>query len=419
MQIKCYPSTIGGKLKAPASKSMTIRALAAAFLSKGKSTLIRTSYCTDALDAMEIIRTLGAEVVSGGGETTIMGGFLPRSRRINCGESGLAMRLFAPIAALHRNKFEFIGNGSLVRRPVAMIGEALRQLDAEFNDSDGFLPFTLKGPLRGGKIAIDGSISSQLLTGLLMALPLAKNDSEIWVTNLKSRQYISMTMQLLADFGIQVTQENHELFSIKGNQQYKARDYIVEGDWSAAAFLLVAGAISDNLNVQSLPQTSQQADKAILETMKIAGAILNLKPDEVEVKKSNLHAFSFDASDCPDLFPPLAALAANCTGISIISGIDRLVHKESNRAQTILQTLTEMGIQANLQNNSLIIKGGKIKGTLVHSHNDHRIAMMAAVLSLKADGPVVIDSAECVAKSYPAFYDDMKRLGMSYEKLTN
>ena len=418
MQIVCYPSTIEGKLKAPASKSMTIRALAAAFLSDGKSTLIRTSYCTDALDALDIIRNLGAEVVSGGGETTIMGGFLPRSQRVDCGESGLAMRMFAPIAALHRNKFEFIGKGSLIKRPVAMIGQALRQLGADFHDADGLLPFTVKGPLKGGKITIDGSISSQLLTGLLMALPLAKNDSVIRVTNLKSRPYISMTLQLLADFGIQVTHQNHELFIIKGNQQYKAGDYIVEGDWSAAAFLLVAGAINGSLNVRGLPQTSQQADKAILEAMRLSGAVLNLKPEEVEVEKSNLHAFSFDASDCPDLFPPLAALAANGNGTSTISGIDRLIHKESNRAETILQTLTGMGIQANIQDNSLFIEGGKIKETLVHSHNDHRIAMMAAILSLKADDPVTIDGTECVAKSYPSFFDDMKRLGMKIQQVT-
>lgn len=419
MQIKCYPSTIEGKLNAPASKSMTIRALAAGLLSNGTSTLIRTSYCTDALDTLAIIRNLGAEVVSGGDEITILGGFLPRSMRVNCGESGLAMRMFAPIVALHRNEFEFIGKDSLVRRPVAMIGEALRQLGTDFHNSNGFLPFTVKGPLKGGKITIGASISSQLLTGLLMALPLAENDSEIRVSNLKSKPYVDMTLQLLTDFGIHIVHENHEKFSIKGNQQYIARDYTIEGDWSGAAFLLVAGSINGNLSVNGISQNSSQADRAILEALKMAGTNLTIKSDAVEVEKSELHAFSFNASDCPDLFPPLSALAANCNGISTITGIERLIHKESNRALTILQMLTEMGIQASLEDNSLIIKGGKIKGTLVHSHNDHRIAMMAAVLSLKADKPVTIGQAECVAKSYPGFYDDMKRLGMKLEELTN
>ena len=228
-----------------------------------------------------------------------------------------------------------------------------------------------------------------------------------------------MTIQLLKSFGISVDNSDYKIFRIPGNQKYIYNNYTVEGDWSGAAFLLVAGAINGKLSICKISLSSNQADKAILEALNRAGAKFNLKPDAIEVEKSTLHAFSFDASDCPDLFPPLSVLAANCSGTSTITGVDRLVHKESNRAQTILKTLTEMGIQASRQGNSLMIKGGKIKGTLVHSHNDHRIAMMSAVLSLNADKPVTIDGAECIAKSYPAFFNDMKRLGMKLEELTN
>ena len=415
MQKICSASTLKGTMTAPTSKSMTIRAYAAALMATGTSTIVRPSVCTDALDVLNIIRKLGAEVLAGGGETTIMGGFLPRSSQLNCGESGLAMRLFAPIAALHRNEFTFLGEGSLLRRPVNMIGEALTQLGSEFHSTDGLLPFTVKGPIKGGKVAIDASVSSQLLTGLLMALPLAKEDSEISVSNLKSKPYVDMTLQLMEDFGIHAENQGYERFLIKGNQKYTAREYIIEGDWSAAAFLLVAGAISGNLNVQGIFPNSKQADKAILEVLKMAGANLKIQPDSVEVNKCDLRAFTFDAGDCPDLFPPLAALAANCNGISIIMGIDRLIHKESNRAQSILQILTAMGIQAEIQNNSFHIEGGKINGALVDSHNDHRIAMMAATMALNAEGIVAIERAECVAKSYPNFFDDMERLGMKIE----
>lgn len=415
MQKICNASTLEGIIIAPASKSMTIRAYAAALLASGTSTIIRPSLCTDALDAQNIIRKLGAEVLTGGGETTVMGGFLPRSRQLKCGESGLAMRLFAPIAALHPNEFTFLGEGSLLSRPVNMIGEALSQLGGEFQATNGLLPFTVKGPIKGGKVVIDGSVSSQLLSGLLMALPLAKEDSEIIVSNLQSRPYVDMTLQLMEDFGIHAENKDYGHFLIKGNQQYAAREYTIEGDWSAAAFLLVAGAISGNVNVQGILQTSKQADKAILEVLKMAGANLKVHPEAVEVNKSDLRAFTFDAGDCPDLFPPLAALAANCIGISVITGIDRLIHKESNRAQSIFQILTAMGIRAVFQDNSLHIEGGKIKGTLIDSHNDHRIAMMAATLALTAEGMVAIDGAECVAKSYPTFFEDMKRVGMKIQ----
>lgn len=416
MRIQCHPGKIEGITKAPPSKSLTQRAFAAAFLAKGTSQLFNISHCNDSLAALEIIRKLGAEVVPGGDEITIMGGFLPKSHKINCFESGLAMRMFAPIAALHRNNFTFTGTGSLISRPVGMIGEALTQLGAEFTSENGMLPFTVKGPLQGGKATIDGSVSSQLLTGLLMALPLAEVDSQIRVLNLKSKPYVAMTMKLLADFGIYIENHNFELFEIPARQKYTPRDYNIGGDWSSAAFLLVAGAINGNLTVKGIHQNSLQSDKAILEVLQMAGARMNIQEDSVEIQKSELKPFSFDATDCPDLFPPLAALAAYCQGTSCIRGVERLIHKESNRAIAIQQELSLLGIKVVIKDNDMSITGGNVSEAFLNSHNDHRIAMMAAVIALGADGTISIKDWECVAKSYPGFFSDFRKLGANFQE---
>lgn len=411
MQKIIHPSAIQGSVTAPPSKSMAQRAVAAALLAKGTTTLFNLSDCNDSRAALDMAVKLGAETVPGGNEITIMGGFLLRSQRLNCGESGLAMRMFAPIAALHRKEITFTGEGSLLRRPVTMIGDALTQLGAGFESNNGLLPFTVKGPLPGGPAMIDGSVSSQLLTGLLMALPLAQHDSEIRVSNLKSRPYIDMTIQLLADFGISIDHDGYELFRIPGNQEYRAREYTIEGDWSGASFLLVAGAINGHLTVHGLRHDSRQSDMAILDVLRMAGAGIKTDHDSAEIHKSHLRPFVFDATECPDLFPPLAALAAYCSGTSTIAGVERLAHKESNRAEAIRQELSKTGISVAVEGNTMTIEGGHVSGASINSHNDHRIAMMAAVAALGAGGPITIAGAQCVAKSYPGFFDDLEQTG--------
>lgn len=412
MQKTVSPSFANGSITAPPSKSMTQRAIAAGLLANGTTTILHPSYCNDSLAALEMIRSLGAEVVRGPEEITIMGGFLVKGQQLNCGESGLAMRMFAPIAALHRKQITFTGKGSLQIRPVNMIGEALTQLGAGFQSNNGLLPFQVQGPLQGGKAEIDGSVSSQLLTGLLMALPLAETNSVIHVSNLKSKPYISMTISLLKDFGIEIENQNFEQFNIQGKQNYVVREYTVEGDWSGAAFLLAAGAINGSLIVRGLQQNSKQSDVAFLEVLKTAGADLKITTDAVEIHKSDLGPFSFDATECPDLFPPLAALAANCRGISKIRGVERLKHKESNRAEAIQMEMAKLGIKVTIDNNEMMIEGGKVSGAFVNSHNDHRIAMMAAVAALNASGPVTVQDSDCVAKSYPGFFNDLLKLGV-------
>jgi 3-phosphoshikimate 1-carboxyvinyltransferase len=405
------PSAVKGQIKAPSSKSMTQRAIAAALLADGQSTIFNPSYCDDSLAAMSIACGLGARLDPKPGELIIQGARVLKEEKLNCGESGLAIRMFSPIAALYPAEITMVGSNSLKKRPMGMIEEALNQIGAKCTSSGGFLPLTIQGPIRGGHCEIDGSVSSQLLTGLLMALPLAESDSEIIVRNLKSRPYIDMTIQLLRSFGIRVDYSGYELFSIPGKQEYTPRKYTVESDWSGGAFLLVAGAINGSLHVQGLHNDSKQSDMAILSALEQSGAKMKIREDQIDISKSELKAFEFDATESPDLFPPLVALASYCSGISSISGVSRLIYKESDRATALKEEFGKMNIKIEITGDVMKITGGQPTGARVESHDDHRIAMAVAVAALGASGKVNIRDSQCVAKSYPGFFDDMRHLG--------
>jgi 3-phosphoshikimate 1-carboxyvinyltransferase len=405
------PSAIKGKIKAPSSKSMTQRAIAAALLADGQSIIHNPSYCDDSLAAMSIAVGLGAKVEPQVDELKINGSVVLKEPKLNCGESGLAIRMFAPIAALYPTEISMVGANSLKKRPMGMIEEALSQLGVKCTSSGGFLPLTIHGPIVGGTIEIDGSVSSQLLTGLLMALPLATKDSEIKVKNLKSKPYIDMTIQILKSFGIDIQNNDYKAFKIAGNQKYTPFNYTVESDWSGGAFLLVAGAINGKLTIEGLNNASKQSDMAIIKVLENAGADLKIYNDRIEISKSKLKAFEFDATESPDLFPPLVALASYCTGISNIKGVSRLKYKESDRAKTLKEEFGKMNINIEIKDDIMSVTGGKPKGAHVESHEDHRIAMALAVASLGADSRVYIRDSQCVAKSYPGFFDDLRKLG--------
>ncbi|TAL77555.1 MAG: 3-phosphoshikimate 1-carboxyvinyltransferase, partial [Bacteroidetes bacterium] len=405
------PSRIKGQINAPASKSMTQRAIAAALLTDGQSIIHGPSYCDDSLAAMSIAVGLGARVEPQANELKITGSAILKEPKLNCGESGLAIRMFAPIAALYTAEITMVGANSLKKRPMFMIEEALNQLGVKCTSSGGFLPLTIQGPIVGGNIEIDGSVSSQLLTGLLMALPLASKDSEIKVNNLKSRPYIDMTMQILKSFGITIHNAGYNLFKIQGNQKYIPNSYTVEGDWSGGAFQLVAGAINGQLVVKGLRTDSMQSDMAIIKALEKAGAQMKISESKIEISKSRLKAFDFDATESPDLFPPLVALASFCEGVSGIKGVSRLIYKESDRATALKDEFGKMNIRIDIKNDIMSVTGGKPTGARVESHDDHRIAMAVAVASLGATGRVFIRDSQCVAKSYPGFFDDLRSLG--------
>lgn len=410
---KIRGSQISGEINAPASKSYAQRAMAASLLAKGTSIVRNPGRSDDAMAALDVIQNFGAEVEDFGDRYIIHGGLSQVRSSLDFGEAGLGIRLFSAIAALLPYPVYLTGSGSLTKRPMHIIEEALSALGVTCETENGFLPIKIQGPVKGGEINIDGSVSSQVLTGLLMALPLAVEDSIINVNNLRSTPYIDMTLDVLKDFGITVNHDNYQKFFIKGKQSYDQIEYTIEGDWSGAAFLLVAGTIAGQLKVSGLNTNSLQADKKILEALELAGADFRIDKDAVICSGGKLKGFEFDATHCPDLFPPLISLAAHCEGTSRITGADRLVHKESNRASALESEMTKLGVDISIADNVMMVTGpAEIKGGKVDSHNDHRIAMAAATIILPADGQEVeISESECISKSYPAFYDDLKLIG--------
>lgn len=412
------PATVSGTLTAPPSKSSMQRACAAALLHPGITRLIHPGISNDDKAALDVIRALGARVQElSDGTLEIQGGAFPNlPLQIHCGESGLGLRMFAPIAALQSHPVTITGSGSLLNRPMDFFDDIFPQLNIQIKSKGGKLPIELTGPLQPKEITIDGSLSSQFLTGLLFAFAFAANDRVcIHVNHLKSTPYIDLTLDVLHHFGYQVQHETYTRFIIDPRKQVSRElDYRVEGDWSGASFLLVAGAVAGAIRVEGLSAFSSQADKAILQALMQSGALVSVTESAVEVAapsgKQSLQAFQFDATHCPDLFPPLVALATFCEGTSVIQGVTRLTHKESNRGLTLQEEFGKLGIRITLQDDLMLVEGGRPKGATVHSRHDHRIAMALAVAALNSDGAVHIEEAEAIGKSYPEFYHDLSRV---------
>ncbi|HVN59356.1 MAG TPA: 3-phosphoshikimate 1-carboxyvinyltransferase [Bacteroidales bacterium] len=412
MTAKVSAGEIDGKVVAPASKSAMQRYVAAALLARGESVISVSSFCDDIMAALSIARSLGAGINIRGTNVTIKGGFNPISGEVSCGESGLSARMFTPIAALHNGTVVINGRGSVLKRPLGMIEKPLADLGVSVVTNKGYLPVSVTGPVRGGKITADGSVSSQFITGLLMALPCAERDSVLSVINLASKPYIDLTLGILEEFGIKVVNDNYSSFIIGGNQEYKAGRFSVEGDWSGGAFLLVTGAIGGKAEVSGLLTGSTQADRAVLNALELAGANVHLLEESIIVEKSSLRAFEFNLSDCPDLAPPLAVLAMGCKGRSVLTGTERLLAKESDRGRTLEESLGRIGGKIRNFGNRIEIEGvERLKGGKACSHNDHRIAMALASSAVLCDSEVIVEGMECINKSYPGFVDDFRKLG--------
>ncbi|MBR2115497.1 MAG: 3-phosphoshikimate 1-carboxyvinyltransferase [Alistipes sp.] len=406
-----------GRLKGivapPCSKSYAQRALAVALLANGKSVLRNMDFCNDTLSALNCIKMLGAQAERTDEHTIVVeGGLKPRGNLLSVGESGLSARLFTPIAALCGEPIVISGEGTLLYRPMDMMIQPLRALGVDVRDGGGRLPIEVCGPMKGGQIDVDGSVSSQFITGLLLSLPLAEQDTVINVNAAVSKPYLDMTIDTAERFGVAIEHNDYEQFYIAGGQSYEATEYDVEGDWSAAAMLLVAGAVAGEVAVKNISTLSKQADVAICDALVRAGAELTSESDMVSAAHRELHGFEFDATNCPDLFPALATLAAAAEGESRIKGTHRLEHKESNRAEAIRTEFGKLGIEVDLsEEDIMIIRGGAIRGGVeVDSHGDHRMAMTLAVAGLLSDGGVTIHGAESVAKSYPDFFETLQML---------
>ena len=411
------PFKINGTITVPTSKSAMQRACAAALLKGGETHLYNYGISNDDKAALDIIQKLGAEAEYADDKIIIRcNGIQPTSDTIDCGESGLSIRMFSSIAALSDKPLSIIGSGSLITRPQSFFNEVLPQLGVKVKSNNGFLPLSIQGPLHPKNIKVDGSLSSQFLTGLLFTYSAADaNDVTITVKNLNSKPYIDLTLKVMEQFGLKTpVNKNYEefYFPVKSAARPETENftYEVEGDWSGAAFLLVAGAVAGHIVVKGLDIFSAQADKAVLQALMQAEVIMCVEEKQIEISSAKLKAFHFNATDCPDLFPPLVALAAYCEGISVIEGVNRLTHKESNRALTLQEEFKKLGITIKLQEDLMIIEGGSVKAATVHSHHDHRIAMACAVAALKANGKVIIEHAEAVNKSYPQFWEHLQKL---------
>jgi len=411
------PSSLKGTIQAPTSKSSMQRACAGALLATGKSIIHHPGQSNDDKAALDIIQKLGAVIEMNNEELIVnSNGIHPIDNKVSCGESGLSIRMFTPIVALSDQEISISGEGSLVNRPMDFFDEILPQLNVKVKSKSGKLPLIVQGPLQPRDIEIDGSLSSQFLTGLLMAFAAADaKEVTISVKNLTSRPYVDLTLDVMRRFGLKLPENNlYKEFYFSKETHYSSlitHEYTVEGDWSGGAFLLVAGAIAGPLTVHGLDMMSTQADKAIIQALSDANAGFAIEAKGIKLHPAQMTAFEFDATDCPDLFPPLVALASYCKGETKITGVNRLTHKESNRSVSLQQEFGKMGVKVDLQDNLMLIEGGNgVKANKVSSRHDHRIAMACAVAALRADGKVTITDAEAVNKSYPEFYKHLQKL---------
>lgn len=408
---KCIvPSDISGHISATPSKSVAQRALALATMAHGQSQLHNIGQSADVKAALDICSALGAQIEpTSTGSLTINGCKLTGTAELHCGESGLALRMFTPIAAAIGQRCTIHGSGTLTSRPIKPLTDALQSLGVCTSASS--LPLTIDGTLNGGNISIDGQHGSQVLSGLLMAAPYTNKALCIRALNLKSKPYVALTVNLMQQFGVKVDiSDNGELYSVAANQRYTPQNLTIEGDWSGAAFMLCAAAIAGKVQIDALSTTSLQPDRAVVDALQHVGATVQLSENSITVERNHLRSFEFDATHCPDLIPPLAALAANCNGTSILHGADRLRAKESDRATALIEEFGKMHIHIELDGNTLLVHGSKPHAATVHSHADHRIAMACAIAALNANGDVYIENAEAVNKSYPEFWADLDKL---------
>ncbi len=422
MNITIWPSQLAGAVHAPASKSVMQRLVAGALLSQGTSILHNLSQADDCTAALLMASQLGAEVELGENHVAIAGvNGRPKSREgvLTPMESGLGARLFASIAGLTSPAIEIIAEGSLRGRPMAEMIEAFNSLGGRLEGLNKTFPLVIEQSLKGGHVELDGATSSQFLTGLLMALPCAAADSTITVRNLVSKPYVILTLEILEDFGITI-ESNEELshFIIPGGQQYQPIEAAIDGDWSGAAALAVAGMLcaEQSIKIEGLNSQYTQADEAIRGALLFAGGALSGTETGIQVAKRPVRAFSVDLTDAPDLFPVLCALASFAKKPSRLKGVHRLIHKESNRAEVLKSEWAKFGvtIECDESTATMTVHPGKEPqeaNVVIQPHGDHRIAMAAALMGLRGSAPITIREAECVAKSYPEFFDDLEVLG--------
>ncbi len=406
-----------GSLSAPSSKSYTHRAVIAAALTHTKTRIEAPLFCEDTEVTLKACQAFGARISRTPRSITVIGAekLVAPSKPVDCNESGSTMRFLIPIAALARGRTVLTGKPGLVKRPVGPLVEAVRDLGARCTSENGYPPVTTQGVLTGGKAAIVGDVSSQFITGLLLACPLGRKDTTITVTTpLESKPYVRLTLNILRKHGIVIgASAGLRKLQIPGKQSYSPYDHVVPGDYSSAAFLMAAAALTgSSITIGNLAQEHEQPDSEVLSILRAMGAKVEVDGERAIIRGAPLRGIDVDARDIPDLVAVVAVLGCLATGTTRILKAKRLRTKESDRLSSITTELCKFGAKVKEETASLEVQGPcKPKAAEVESHNDHRIAMACAVLGLVAKGETLITGAESVAKSYPRFFEDLKSLG--------
>lgn len=409
MDIKIIPSSLSGEINIPPSKSAAHRALICAALSEGVSRV--EPYCTskDIKATAACLRALGMKIEEDEKGYTVGKGEIKLGGTLNFNESGSTARFLLPVAAALGADITAVGQGRLPERPMKVLTDLLRRHGVEVSSDN--LPITLKGKMTAGEFSLPGNISSQYISGLMLAAPLLDGDTEIIpTTGLESVGYIDMTVEAMKGQGVEV-KETERGWKISSDDSYKPRDIKIEGDWSQVAFFMSAAAIGGDIKVHGLSFASRQGDMAALDVFAAFGANISIEEDVLHIRKGDLRGIEVNAADIPDMVPAIAATAAFARGKTVIHSAERLRIKESDRIKTTLAALTALGIKTEERPDGMIIYGGKPKGGFIDGANDHRIVMAFSVAAAFAEGESVISGAEAINKSYPEFFEDFKKLG--------
>lgn len=428
MKVRITPSSVTGEVSVPPSKSYTHRAVILASLAAGETIIENPLVSDDALYTIDACRSLGADIALKGNRLRIIGTggqikVAPNEQRIFVGNSGSTIRMVAPLAALAQAKVVFDGDSRLRQRPIGDLLSALESLGvrARSLSNNGYPPVEIQGgKLSGGEILIPGLVSSQHISSLLMIAPYTEDGLRIKVANeLRSKPYIDITLDVMRDFGVETVNRNYKEFWVKGGQKYKARHYRIEGDYSSAAYFLAAGAIGGKpVTVNNLKPDSIQGDRYLLTILSGMGCAIEYQPEPVRIsRRDELTGVTVDMGDYPDIVQTVAVVAAYAHGKTEITNIGHLRFKETDRLSNTAAELVKMGIRVDVTENTMVVYGGKPRGTEIEAHGDHRMAMSFAIATLFADGNSIINGAEAVTKSYPRFFTDLAKLGAKVEEL--
>ncbi len=420
MAIVITPQKLSGTVTVPPSKSMAHRAIICASLAHGISTITNIEYSKDIIATISAMKALGTTIIEKEDSLIIDGSTTYHNHQceIDCFESGSTLRFMIPVSLVHHNHVHFIGAKRLGERPLNVFYDIFDKQDIDYSYKDNVLDLSIDGQLSPDTFEIPGDVSSQFISGLLFALPLLNKDSKIIITSpLQSKGYIDLTLQMLNQFNINIINHDYQEFIIPGNQEYMSHDYRVEADFSQAAFYLVAGALKNDIILKDLNLNSSQGDKVVIEFLQRMGAKLIAKDNGYQMTCDRLHATVIDGSQCPDIIPIMAIACCFAQGSSLIQNIGRLRIKECDRLKATVEVIHALGGNAKEYEDSMEIIGCcHLKGGAVSSYNDHRMAMMEAIASSRCQRSVVIDNKDCVAKSYPSFWEDFKMLGGMFDE---